>query len=206
MEKCFESTNRINLVIANKHPMQQWLSIDEAREHVEPRRLGVRFREQRRTASPTLSWPRCGIDPRDGAARRQRSCCARSVPDLKVRFVCVTDLFALALPDAHPDGMSQEDFTELFTKDRPVIFNFHGYPSAVHQLIHRRPQPGALPCARLRGGGHDDDPLQPARDERRRPLPARHRGAEPRGHRRRRDGEGHVRRVRGPLDLERART
>ncbi len=57
-----------------------------------------------------------------------------------MRFVNVTNLFALARPDAHPDGMSDEDFRALFTDDRPVIFNFHGYPSAVHQLIHRRPR------------------------------------------------------------------
>jgi xylulose-5-phosphate/fructose-6-phosphate phosphoketolase len=46
----------------------------------------------------------------------------------------------MAQPDAHPDGMSSEAFRELFTEDKPVIFNFHGYPSAVHQLIHRRPR------------------------------------------------------------------
>ena len=62
------------------------------------------------------------------------------VPDLKVRFVNVTNLFALAAPGKHPDAMSAAAFSELFTTDRPVIFNFHGYPSAVHQLIHRRPQ------------------------------------------------------------------
>ena len=62
------------------------------------------------------------------------------MPELRIRFVNVTNLFALARPEAHPDGMSAEAFRELFTDDRPVIFNFHGYPSAVHQLIHRRPR------------------------------------------------------------------
>ena len=56
-----------------------------------------------------------------------------------MRFVCVTDLFTLARPEAHPHGMSEGDFNALFTPDKPVIFNFHGYASAVHQLIHRRP-------------------------------------------------------------------
>jgi xylulose-5-phosphate/fructose-6-phosphate phosphoketolase len=64
----------------------------------------------------------------------------QEIPDLKVRFVNVTNLFALALPEAHPDGMSADAFRDIFTDDRPVIFNFHGYPSAVHQLIHRRPR------------------------------------------------------------------
>ena len=57
-----------------------------------------------------------------------------------MRFVNVTNLFALAAPGKHPDAMSAAAFGALFTTDRPVIFNFHGYPSAVHQLIHRRPQ------------------------------------------------------------------
>ena len=50
-----------------------------------------------------------------------------------------TDLFALARPEAHPHGMAEAEFNELFTEDKPVIFNFHGYASAIHQLIHRRP-------------------------------------------------------------------
>jgi xylulose-5-phosphate/fructose-6-phosphate phosphoketolase len=53
--------------------------------------------------------------------------------------VNVTDLFALVPSDKHPHGMSNSAFKEVFTEDRPVLFNFHGYPSAVHQLIHRRP-------------------------------------------------------------------
>ena len=60
-------------------------------------------------------------------------------PDMKVRFVGVTDLFTLARPEAHPHGMDEAAFAELYTEDKPVLFNFHGYASAVHQLIHRRP-------------------------------------------------------------------
>ena len=56
-----------------------------------------------------------------------------------MRFVCVTDLFTLARPEAHPHGMDEAAFAELYTEDKPVLFNFHGYASAVHQLIHRRP-------------------------------------------------------------------
>jgi xylulose-5-phosphate/fructose-6-phosphate phosphoketolase len=61
------------------------------------------------------------------------------VPEMRVRFVCVTDLFTLARPEAHPNGMNEADFAELYTEDKPVLFNFHGYSSAIHQLIHRRP-------------------------------------------------------------------
>jgi xylulose-5-phosphate/fructose-6-phosphate phosphoketolase len=62
------------------------------------------------------------------------------LPAMRIRFVNVTNLFTLARPEHHPDGMPDEQFDALFTTDRPVLFNFHGYPSAVHQLIHRRPR------------------------------------------------------------------
>ncbi len=139
METCFESTNRINLVIANKHPMQQWLSLDEARENVQRGASVFEFASNDDDGEPDIVLAASGSIPAMellAASELLRE----GVPDLKLRFVCVTNLFALALPDAHPDGMPQKDFAELFTADRPVIFNFHGYPSAVHQLIHRRPR------------------------------------------------------------------
>jgi xylulose-5-phosphate/fructose-6-phosphate phosphoketolase len=137
MEKCFQATSCINLVIANKHPMQQWLSMDEAREHVKRGASAFEFASNDE-GEPDVVLAACGSIPAMellAASELLRE----DLPDLKVRFVCVTDLFSLALPEAHPDGMAQKEFTELFTADRPVIFNFHGYPSAVHQLIHRRP-------------------------------------------------------------------
>jgi xylulose-5-phosphate/fructose-6-phosphate phosphoketolase len=137
MEKCFQAKSCINLVIANKHPMQQWLSIEDAREHVK-RGASVFDFASNDEGEPDVVLAACGSIPAMellAATELLRE----ELPDLKLRFVCVTDLFSLALPEAHPDGMSQADFAELFTKDRPVIFNFHGYPSAVHQLIHRRP-------------------------------------------------------------------
>jgi xylulose-5-phosphate/fructose-6-phosphate phosphoketolase len=60
-------------------------------------------------------------------------------PDIKVRFVNVTDLFALSHPEYHSHGLSPEEFARDFTDDRPVLFSFHGYASAVHQMLHRRP-------------------------------------------------------------------
>jgi xylulose-5-phosphate/fructose-6-phosphate phosphoketolase len=62
-------------------------------------------------------------------------------PELRVRVVNVIDLMTLFAPSIHPHGMSDEHFTELFTRDKPVVFAFHGYQFAVHQLVHRRPQP-----------------------------------------------------------------
>jgi xylulose-5-phosphate/fructose-6-phosphate phosphoketolase len=66
----------------------------------------------------------------------------RWVPWLRVRMVNVVDLMGLLPPDVHPHGFSTEHFRELFTDDADVVFAFHGYPRAVHQLLHGRPQTG----------------------------------------------------------------
>jgi len=138
MTQCLESTNRINLVIASKHPLPTWLSIDEAIEHVRvgASRWGWASSDDQDT--PDVVLASCGTIP-TLELLAAAELLADEVPSLKVRFVNVANLFALARPEDHPDGLSAAAFGEVFTNDRPVIFNFHGYPSAVHQLIHRRP-------------------------------------------------------------------
>jgi xylulose-5-phosphate/fructose-6-phosphate phosphoketolase len=137
-EKCLQAKRAINLVIASKHPLPQWLTMDEAREHVDKGASEWKFASSDVSGDPDIVLASCGTIPTIELLATT-SLLREAVPELKVRFVNVNDLFALALPESHPNGLSQEDFTDLFTKDRPVIFNFHGYPSAVHQLIHRRP-------------------------------------------------------------------
>jgi xylulose-5-phosphate/fructose-6-phosphate phosphoketolase len=136
MEKVHKSTRTINLVIASKHPLPQWLSIEEARENVE--RGATVWDWASSDGEPDIVLAGCGTIPviellAATALLRQH------VPDLKVRFVGITDLFTLARPEAHPNGMDEAAFADLYTEDKPVLFNFHGYASAVHQLIHRRP-------------------------------------------------------------------
>jgi xylulose-5-phosphate/fructose-6-phosphate phosphoketolase len=136
MAECLESTGRINLVIASKHPLPQWLSMAQAREHV---RAGASIWEWASNdgGDPDVVLAGCGTIPTIellATARLLR----QEVPTLRIRFVNVTNLFTLAQPAAHPDGIPDDRFEDLFTANRPVLFNFHGYPSAVHQLLHRR--------------------------------------------------------------------
>jgi xylulose-5-phosphate/fructose-6-phosphate phosphoketolase len=138
MERCLEAKRCINLVIASKHPMPQWLSMDEAREHVARGASAWRWASSDAIGDPDVVLASCGSIPTIELLATTRLL-REAVPDLSVRFVNITDLFTLAIPEHHPNGMSDEEFKELFTEDRPVIFSFHGYPSAVHQLIHRRP-------------------------------------------------------------------
>ena len=134
---CLEATGCINLVIASKLPLPAWLPMDDAIEHV--RRGASRWAwASNDDGEPDVVMAGCGTIP-TVELLAATSLLRTEVPELKVRFVNVTNLFAMARPDAHPDGLSPADFRELFTDDRPVLFNFHGYPSAVHQLIHRRP-------------------------------------------------------------------
>jgi xylulose-5-phosphate/fructose-6-phosphate phosphoketolase len=137
MERVHQSTRTINLVIASKHPLPQWLSMDEAREHVEK---GATVWEWAGSEidDPDIVLAGCGTVP-VLELLAAADLLGQHVPELRVRFVCVTDLFTLARPEAHPHGMNEEAFADLYTEDKPVLFNFHGYASAVHQLIHRRP-------------------------------------------------------------------
>ena len=101
------------------------------------------------------------------------------LPDLKIRFVNVVDLFRLVPSTEHPHGLTDREFDALFTADKPVIFNFHGYPWLIHRLTYRRPRPRQHARARLQGEGQHqhaagagdpqpDRPLQPG-DRRHRP-------------------------------------
>ena len=78
-------------------------------------------------------------------------------PELKVRVVNVVDLMTLFPPRAHPHGMSETRFVDLFTADKPVIFAFHGYQRAIHEIVHGRSERRALPRPRLQRTGHDHD-------------------------------------------------
>ena len=104
------------------------------------------------------------------------------LPDLKVRFVNVVDLFKMQPASEHPHGSTDREFDSLFTMDKPIIFNFHGYPWLIHKLAYRLPQPREPARPRLQGEGQHQHaarardpqpgrPLQPG-DRRDRPRAA----------------------------------
>lgn len=138
MDHCIKSANYVNLVIANKPQMPQWLSMDAAIAHC---RAGASIWQWASTdegIDPDVVLVGIGDNPTlevMAAAQTLRD----EVPDLRVRVVNVTDLFVLEKEGVHPHGLDQQMFDALFTSDRPVIVNFHGYPSAVEQLLFGRP-------------------------------------------------------------------
>jgi xylulose-5-phosphate/fructose-6-phosphate phosphoketolase len=144
-DHCLRSRNLVNVVIAGKHPLPQWLSMDEAVVHC-TEGIGIwRWASSDSSAGggadhnsePDIVMACCGDTP-TLEILAATSMLREHLPLLKVRVINVVDLMRLQSASEHPHGLNEADFDSLFTRDRHVIFAFHGYPSLVHQLIYRR--------------------------------------------------------------------
>jgi xylulose-5-phosphate/fructose-6-phosphate phosphoketolase len=135
-DHCFRSKNFLNLIVIDKQPQLQWLTMEEARAHC-ARGAGVWEMYSNHPEQPDIVLACAGDIPTQetlAAAWMLR----RHAPDLKVRVVNVVDLMRLCPRHRHPHGMSDEEFTSIFTATAPVLFAFHGYPGIVHDLLHGR--------------------------------------------------------------------
>ncbi len=135
-DHCVKSKNYVNVIIASKHPRPQWLSVGEAQVHC-ARGLGIWDFASNDMGDPDIVMACCGETPTLetlAAVDILRKC----VKGIRIRVVNVVDLMKLQSPDTHPHGMSDKEYNEIFTKDRPILFNFHGYPSLIHQLTYKR--------------------------------------------------------------------
>ena len=173
-DHCLRSRSYVNLIVIDKQPQLQWLPIDQAIEHC---------------ARGASIWTWAGND--DGSCEPDIVlACAGDVvametvaaaqmlqehlPQLRVRVVNVVDLMALIRPKDHPHGMSEVLFSELFTDSVNVVFAFHGFPGAVHQLIHGRPRYRPLPRSRIHRAGNHNHPVRHDSEESSVPLPLSH--------------------------------
>lgn len=139
LDHCLQSTGYVNLVIANKNPMPQWLSLPEAIAHCRAGASIWRWASTDDGVNPDVVLVGIGDSPTTevmAAVHILRS----ELPELRVRVVNVTDLLVLEAETQHPHGLDAQMFNALFTPDRPVIVNFHGYASAVKQLLFGRPR------------------------------------------------------------------
>ena len=136
-DHCIKSKNYINVIIASKHPTYQWLTIDEATKHC-TKGAGIwEFASSDEGMEPDIILASAGHAPTVevlAAIMMLR----KEFPELKIRMVNVVDLMKLQSNDKHPHGMTHEEYNALFTKDKPIIFNFHGYPDLIHQLTYNR--------------------------------------------------------------------
>ena len=135
-DHCIRSKNYVNVIVASKHPRPQWLTKAQAKAHCK-KGLGIWDFASNDMGNPDVVLACCGETP-TLEVMAAVDILRKSVKGIRIRVVNVVDLMKLQSPDTHPHGMSDEEYDEIFTKDKPIIFNFHGYPSLIHQLTYKR--------------------------------------------------------------------
>jgi xylulose-5-phosphate/fructose-6-phosphate phosphoketolase len=137
MDHCLRSRHYVNVVIAGKHPAPQWLDMDAATRHC-ARGAGIwRWASNDQEVAPDVVMACCGDVPTLETLAAV-AIMREHLPELRVRVVNVVDLMKLQPQSEHPHGLSDREFDELFTRDKPVIFAFHCYPWLIHRLTYRR--------------------------------------------------------------------
>ena len=136
-DHCVRSRNYINVLVTSKHLRPQWLTMEQAVRHC-TQGIGIwEWASNDRGAEPDLIMACCGDAPTLETLAAV-SILRDKLPELKIRVVNVVDLMRLQDTSQHPHGLSQSDYDMLFTKDKPILFVYHGYPSLIHELTYRR--------------------------------------------------------------------
>lgn len=135
-EHCIKTKNYVNVIVASKHPRPQWLTKEQAKIHC-TKGLGVWDFASNDGGNPDVIMACCGETPTLETLAAV-DILRKTVKGIKIRVVNVVDLMKLQSPETHPHGMSDQEYDAIFTKDKPIIFNFHGYPSLIHQLTYKR--------------------------------------------------------------------
>jgi len=135
-DHCLRSRNYVNLIVAGKQPAPQWLDMESAVRHCTSG-LGIWEWASNDDGNPDVVMA-CAGDVPTLETLAAVSLLRQRVPDIRIRVVNVIDLMALQPTTEHPHGLADEDFDQIFTIDRPVIFAYHGYPTLIHRLTYRR--------------------------------------------------------------------
>ena len=136
-DHCIKSRNYVNVMVASKHPRPQWLTMEQAVKHC-TQGIGIwQWASNDQGCEPDVVMACCGDTPTLETLAAV-TILRHYLPDLKIRVVNVVDLMKLQPHTEHPHGLTDEDYDALFTKDKPIIFAFHGYPTLVHELTYRR--------------------------------------------------------------------
>jgi xylulose-5-phosphate/fructose-6-phosphate phosphoketolase len=136
-DHCLRSTNYINVIVSDKQKHLQYLTMEQAIEHC-TKGLSIWSQASNDQGSEPDVVMACAGDIPTQEALAAVQMLRESFPDLKIRFINVVDLLKLTPATEHPHGLSDRDFDSLFTMDKPIIFNFHGYPWLIHRLTYRR--------------------------------------------------------------------
>ncbi len=136
-DHCLRSRQYVNIIVAGKHPAPQWLTMDQAVKHCTGGVSIFDFASNDAGGNPDLVMGAAGDVPTLeilAAIKILRE----HLPELKIRMVNVVDLMKLQPASEHPHGLSDKDFDSFFTRDKPMIFAYHGYPWLIHRLTYRR--------------------------------------------------------------------
>ncbi len=145
VDHCLRSTGYVNVIVSDKQKHMQYLSMEQAVTHC-TKGIGIwdwastDRGSGSETADPDLVMASCG-DVTTREALAAMAILREELPDLKIRFINIVDLTKLISASEHPHGLEDREFDSLFTRDREVIINFHGYPWLIHKLMYRRPNP-----------------------------------------------------------------
>ena len=158
-DHCLRSTDYINVIVADKQPHLQYLDIESAVVHC-TKGIGMwDWASNDQGGEPDVVMASAG-DIATIEALAATAILRDKFPGLKIRFVNVVDLFKLQPDSEHPHGLTDRDFDSLFTTDKPVIFNFHGYPWLIHKLAYRRTNHVNLHVRGYKEFGSVNTPLQ----------------------------------------------
>jgi xylulose-5-phosphate/fructose-6-phosphate phosphoketolase len=158
-DHCLRSHNNINVIVCDKQMHLQYLDMDAAIKHC-TKGLGIwEWASNDHGSEPDVVMVGCGDIPTKEALAAT-ALLREHFPDLKIRFINVVDLFRLQPQSEHPHGLNHQDFNSLFTLDKPIIFNFHGYPWLIHRLAYRRANHKNLHVRGYKEKGNINTPLE----------------------------------------------
>jgi xylulose-5-phosphate/fructose-6-phosphate phosphoketolase len=158
-DHCLRSTNYVNVIVCDKQYHLQYLSIAEAIRHC-TKGIGIwEWASNDQGSKPDVFIAAAGDIPTMEALAAV-ALLREHFPELKVRFINVVDLFRLMPQSEHAHGLSDADFDSLFTVDKPVIFNFHGYPYLIHKLTYRRTNSRNLHVRGYKEHGNINTPME----------------------------------------------
>ncbi len=157
-DHCLRSRDYINVIVAGKQPELQWLDMDAAVKHCTAG-LGIwEWASNDKGAEPDVVMA-CAGDVPTLETMAAVQILREQLPELKIRVINVVDLMALQPASEHPHGWNDKDFDILFTKDKPVIFAFHGYPLLIHRLTYRRTNHDNIHVRGYKGEGTTTTPF-----------------------------------------------
>jgi len=155
---CLKSTGYINVIVSDKQKHLQYMTMDEAIVHC-TKGVSIWQKVSNDQGSEPDVVMACAGDIPTKEALAAVMLLREHFPSLKIRFVNVVDLYRLVPSTEHPHGLSDKDFDSLFTKDKPIIFNFHGYPWLIHRLTYRRTNHKNLHVRGYKEKGNINTPL-----------------------------------------------